>query len=306
MKRILPVIVSLMIARPLAVCSAVNEQTFTETINGTTFSCKVSSGTKAVITECSSDMEEIIIPSSLGGYAITSIGEKAFFGKVMLTSVIIPESITYIGDNAFSGCLSLESVVLPETLTYMGDECFTSCTSLKYVKLSSSLRTLPDRCFSSCTALDNIEIPDSVKSIGDEVFFGCSDISDIFIPPTVETIGENALGMYYNIRNNGIEKIKNFRIRGLPDTSASTYAIDTGVEIYNKSGDVDYNGFIDAIDASLVLSEYSLLSTNEKGLFDKYQQYVGDYNRDGIVDAVDSAVILQEYARLQTLLTNEN
>ena len=49
-----------------------------------------------------------------------------------------------------------------------------------------------------------------------------------------------------------------------------------------------------------------MLSTNEKGLFDKYQQYVGDYNRDGIVDAVDSAVILQEYARLQTLSTNEN
>lgn len=304
MKKIIPALISLMILKPPSTY-AVNDQIFSETINGNTFSYTITTDMNAVITECLSDMPEITIPSSLGGYMVTSIGEKAFFGKIMLTSVIIPEGITYIGDNAFSGCLSLESVELPETLTSMGKECFTSCTALERVKLSSELSSIPERCFSSCTSLSEITIPDSVVFIGTEAFFGCSDITNIFVPPTVEIIGDNAFGMHYDIRNNGIEKINNFRIRGLPETSAETYAGNTGIEIYNKLGDVNYDSIIDSVDASLILSEYAVLSTGGTASFDQYQQFAGDYSRDNTIDSVDATMILAEYARLQTLSDEE-
>ncbi|MCM1505775.1 MAG: leucine-rich repeat protein [Ruminococcus flavefaciens] len=305
MKKIIPLITAVMLVSQPFSSYAENEQIFSETINGSTFYYTVDSSMNAVITDCSSCEEEIKIPSSLGGYMVKSIGDKAFFGKIMLTSIDIPEGITYIGENAFSGCLSLESIKLPETLTYLGNGCFTSCTALENVLLNDSLSSVPDNCFNACTSLNSINIPESVVFIGMDAFFGCSDISGIFIPPTVEIIGENAFGMHYDIRNNGIEKINNFRIKGFPATSAETYAINTGIELYCKLGDVNDDGFIDAVDSSAVLIEYSNLSTGSESSFDTYQQYVGDYNRDGLIDAVDATLILIEYARLQTLPDNQ-
>lgn len=305
MKSIIPLFAAtVVILQPLN-AYAENEPIFSETLDGITFSYMVSSDMNATITGCLSDKNEIIIPSSLGGYMVTSIGEKAFSSNTEFSSVVIPEGITYIGDNAFFGCLSLENIELPETLTYMGKECFTSCISLKSVKLSNALSSIPDNCFSSCTLLSEINIPESVVFIGKEAFFGCSDISGIFVPPNVEIIGENAFGMHYDIRNKRIEKINNFQIRGLPETSADTYAINTGIELYCKSGDVNYDSFIDAVDASMVLGEYASMSTGEMSSFDKYQQFVGDYNGDNIIDAVDATFILIEYARLQTLQNEE-
>ena len=46
----------------------------------------------------------IEIPSTIGGYPVTAIGDNAFAGCVF-TSITIPDSVTSIGDNAFSNCL---------------------------------------------------------------------------------------------------------------------------------------------------------------------------------------------------------
>lgn len=303
MKKLIPLLTAIIISvNPLTVC-ADGKQTFSETIDGNTFTYTVGADMKATIINCESYESEIIIPSSLGGYIVTSIAEKAFFGKIMMTSINIPEGITYIGDNAFSGCLSLESVKLPETLTYLGKGCFTSCTALENVTLNNMLSYIPDNCFNACTSLENINIPDSVVLIGTESFFGCTDLSGIFIPKTVKLIEENALGMHSN-RNGGIEKINNFRIRGLPETTAKEYAEKNGIDFYCKLGDVNCDGLIDAVDSSLVLSEYASVSTTGLFSFDSYQKYVGDFNGDNIIDAVDATMILIEYARLQTLPYN--
>lgn len=298
MKKLIPLITAMFLcSEPFTVYA---ESSFSETIDGNTFTYTVGADMKATITGCESYETEITIPSSLGGYIVTSIGEMAFFGKIMMTSVNIPEGITYIGDNAFSGCLSLESVKLPETLTYLGNGCFTSCSALENVTLNSMLSYIPDNCFNACTTLENINIPDSVVLIGTESFFGCTDLSGIFIPETVILIEENALGMHSS-RNGGIEKINNFQIRGIPATAAEEYAINSGIDFYCQTGDVNSDGFVDAVDSSLVLSEYAEMSTTGLSSFDGYQKYVADFNGDGIVDAVDATMILIEYARLQTM-----
>lgn len=302
MKKLIPFITAMFLcSEPLPVYA---ENSFSETIDGNTFTYTVGADMNATITGCDSYNSEIIIPSSLGGCMVTAIGEKAFFGKIMMDSVIIPEGIRYIGENAFSGCLSLTEVRLPETLTYLGNSCFMSCSELESVYLNNLVSSIPDNCFSSCMSLKNINIPESVVFIGTEAFFGCPDLSGIFIPATVGIIGDNAFGMHSG-RSNVIEKINNFRLRGLPDTAATEYAENTGIEIYCKIGDVNCDNFVDAVDSSLVLIEYAEISTSGIPQFDEYQKYVSDFDNDGFINAVDATLILIEYARLQTMPDGE-
>ncbi len=63
------------------------------------------------------------------------------------------------------------------------------------------------------------------------------------------------------------------------------------------------DGFVDAVDASLVLAEYALRSSSQNGKFDDRQSKAADVDHNGLVDAVDSSKILAYYAYLSS---NEN
>jgi hypothetical protein len=69
-----------------------------------------------------------------GAYSIpstvTSIGDYAFDGCSLLTSVTIPGSVTSIGEGAFDWCSGLTSVTIPGSVTNIGDEAFAYCSDL--------------------------------------------------------------------------------------------------------------------------------------------------------------------------------
>ena len=60
--------------------------------------------------------------------------------------------------------------------------------------------------------------------------------------------------------------------------------------------DVNFDGVINAVDASMVLTEYAKSSVDGEVTFDKTQRYIADANHDGQVTAVDASYILGEYA----------
>ena len=68
-------------------------------------------------------------------------------------------------------------------------------------------------------------------------------------------------------------------------------------EMGNLYGDVNSDDHINAVDASLVLSHYSNISTNREGIFNKEQSVAADFNSDGSINAVDASAILYYYAR---------
>ncbi|SFX76483.1 dockerin type I domain-containing protein, partial [Ruminococcus sp. XPD3002] len=99
-------------------------------------------------------------------------------------------------------------------------------------------------------------------------------------------------------------------IRGYDNSTAQAYA-----EKYNykfeslgaapednatESGDLNSDGKIDANDATLVLVNYSLLSTGEKMQLTESQQKAADVNGDGKIDSSDATTILQYYSYLST------
>lgn len=61
-------------------------------------------------------------------------------------------------------------------------------------------------------------------------------------------------------------------------------------------GDINLDGKIDAIDASMVLSEYAAISSGKDSTLTTTQRYQADMNNDRSVDAVDASRILAVYA----------
>ncbi|MBO7364439.1 MAG: leucine-rich repeat domain-containing protein, partial [Lachnospiraceae bacterium] len=63
-----------------------------------------------------------------------------------------------------------------------------------------------------------------------------------------------------------------------------------------KLGDVNSDGLIDAVDASMVLSEYAKVSSNINGSFSDNQKKAADVDANSFIDAVDASKILSYYA----------
>ena len=158
----------------------------TETIDGVTWSYTVSKG-KAEVTGASA--ETIIIPSTLGGYPVTSIKGRAFYGCSSITSVKIPDSITSIGESVFWECSSLGDVKIGNGVTSINQSSFCGCTSLSNVIIGSSVSVIGQGAFSSCKSLSNITIPDSVTHIANYAFNWCSSLTNVTIGKCVSNIG---------------------------------------------------------------------------------------------------------------------
>ena len=64
-----------------------------------------------------------------------------------------------------------------------------------------------------------------------------------------------------------------------------------------KLGDINSDGYVDAVDASGVLKEYARVSVG-KGTFTDAQKKAADVDKNGILDSVDASKILKYYAYL--------
>ena len=67
---------------------------------------------------------DIVIPSTIDGHKVTSIGNSAFLKDSLLTSVEIPSGVSKIGDYAFGYCDSLGNTTIPSSVTSIAQNAF--------------------------------------------------------------------------------------------------------------------------------------------------------------------------------------
>ena len=162
-----------------------------------------SSGQTVIITDCDpAAAGDLVIPETIDGKLVGSIGFGAFRDCSSLTSVTIPNGVTSIGSFAFLGCSSLEAIQVHEDNLH-----YSSVSGVLYDKLRTILLTCPtktngdfsvpgtvstivDRAFADCSSLTSVSIPDGVTSIGSSAFSGCSGLTSMTIPSGVTSIEE--------------------------------------------------------------------------------------------------------------------
>ena len=142
---------------------------------------KVSGGEITGVTDYGKTIAELVIPNSINGVKITSIGGSAFSTCTSLKSIVIPDSVTSIGSYAFYYCTSLMSIEIPNGIESIGTNAFGSCMSLTSVVIPDSVISIGQSAFHDCTSLKNIVIPDSVTSIGQSAFCDCSSLISVTI-----------------------------------------------------------------------------------------------------------------------------
>ena len=139
--------------------------------------------------EILSDTEilDVIIPSTIGGKQVVSIGEGALLAY-NLTSVEIPNTVTTIGMNAL-GYNALTNIEIPDGVTTIGNAAFAN-NKLTSVKIPSRIKAINGATFYQ-SYLFSVEIPDSVESIEPLAFYR-NQLTSIKIPDGVTTIGAQA------------------------------------------------------------------------------------------------------------------
>ena len=177
----------------LAVAGRVQAQT--TTLDGITYALDAGAGTAAVTGYTGSPVD-VVVPATVEyegtDYAVTTIGDQAFYGCTSLQSIALPESLRRIGGYAFRGCTALESLALPEEMDEIGNWAFVECTSLAGLTLPERLDKIGSYAFSGCTAIESIAFPEGLPGTGNGTFDGCTALQSVALPEGMEEIGSYA------------------------------------------------------------------------------------------------------------------
>lgn len=212
----------------------------TYTISGD-FMYSLTTDGKVCIEDCTSTAEDLVIPDTIDGIAVTELGKTAFGSdheNSTFKTVTLPASINYISaENPFIYCTQLTEIKVAEGssdykavdgILYNKDKtqviCYPCCKKGSSFTIPSGVKKVGASAFYN-TALQEITMADSLEQVehfafastdlttadfsktkleylSDYAFTNCTHLHDVLLPDTVEHIGGGTFAGC-----NGLEKI---------------------------------------------------------------------------------------------------
>ena len=120
----------------------------------------------------------VTVPANINGLEITSIGERAFMNKNVV-SVSIESPDIQIADNAFSNCKSLKEIKGNDVLS-IGANAFENCYLLNKIQFDE-IKSVGKAAFRNCRALTKFNF-DTCEKVGTYAFNNCSGLEEVRVP----------------------------------------------------------------------------------------------------------------------------
>ncbi len=218
------------------------------------------------------DARRVDIPATIGGTAVTAIGESAFIRNPNFYYVTIPEGVTSIGDEAFLQASYFEYAELPSTLETIGEYAFYGYCGTS-LELPEHMTSIGAGAFAA-TNIVSMNIPEGITAIEKDTFEYAA-IEDIYIPESVESIGEEVFEGSY------IDYVC-FESKDLPEI-AETAFLDTEIS------DVDLNW--QASKNQMITAQEFFDGLGQSARVWRMQNPNADYVRDGL-DSYENGVML--------------
>lgn len=138
-------------------------------------------------------LENVVLPDGM-----KEIPDGAFYGKIDLKTISIPDSVVSIGRDAFADCSSLAFACV-DGLKYLGNEdapylhCFglDGTSSSSEVVIVDGCRTIAGEVFKNKT-ITSVTLPDSLVYIGDYAFNYCSKLTTVIGGSGLTALGQGA------------------------------------------------------------------------------------------------------------------
>lgn len=239
--------------------------------------------------------EEYSVPDG-----VEIIESGAFSYNQYLKNVNIPDSVTDIGSLAFFVCEALEGISLPDGITEIKGNTFGACYEFGSVRIPSGVSIIDSLAFQQCNRLTSVVVPESTIEIGFESFSGCWDLSHIYIlNPDCEIYDAGD-----TICNSNYLSVDRYdgTIYGYSNSTAQAHAEKYGFAFksIDNFGDVNLDGAVNALDASLVLTEYASTSTGQQPSFNDITSFNADVDFDLNINSLDASYILSYYSYTAT------
>lgn len=160
-------------------------------LNKTEMTAEVTHGATSIYYEGDISVPEAITCEGQQ-YAITALGDSAFWYCRNMTSLVMPNSVKRIGDYCCTGCGKMTAVSMSNAIDSIGAYAFAGDTELTSIDLPETLQKVKEMAFFRCTGIERFIIPDAVKTIETYAFSECSGAKEIKICNNLETLGSSA------------------------------------------------------------------------------------------------------------------
>ena len=147
-----------------------------------------------IIVDYIGNNSDLIIPDTIDGLSVTTIGESAFKDCSNLNSITLPKSISKIEAWAFQNCTGLDSVKIFDIKSwckidfintysnplYYAENLYLNNELIEDLIIPSGVSTISDFSFIN-GSFYSVTLPKSIKSIGAWVFEDCTGLDSVYI-----------------------------------------------------------------------------------------------------------------------------
>lgn len=146
MKKVIAVLLGIVLLLAAVPMGAVSAAT-TGTYNGMEY--KIENGQVTLTGHTSALPKTLVIPDTIEGYPVTTIGYKAFEDADSLLSVTIPDSVTFLDDYAFAWCFRVKTIDVGNGVTKINYGAFSYCSYLTRVDIGRNAIDISPYAFMS-------------------------------------------------------------------------------------------------------------------------------------------------------------